>query len=98
MPDGQGTNFVLFDVQIGHFWLSRANVENIADKLQIDVAPMCGSMTLYEAIDIVRGRKLTSPWPGIEIPEGLVLTPPVNLFDSWGSRIITKIKDCDFNK
>lgn len=48
-------SFVLFDVKIGDFWLDRANVNDIAEKLGIESVPVIGSGTLQEAINIVKG-------------------------------------------
>lgn len=47
-------SFVLFDVKIGDFWLDRANVNDVAEKLGIDSVPVIGRGTLYEAINIVK--------------------------------------------
>jgi hypothetical protein len=49
------TSFVLFDVKIGDFWLSRENVDDVAAKLGIDSVPVIGTGTLYQAINIVKG-------------------------------------------
>jgi len=46
-------SFVLFDVKIGDFWLTRENVDDIAKKLGIDSVPTIGYGTLQDAIDIV---------------------------------------------
>lgn len=46
-------SFVLFDVNIGHWWLSRKDVDDIAKKLGIDSVPTIGTGTLQDAIDIV---------------------------------------------
>jgi len=48
------TSFVLFDVKIGDFWLSRENVNDIASKLGIDSVPVIGHGTLYQAINYVK--------------------------------------------
>jgi hypothetical protein len=46
-------SFVLFDVKIGDWWLSRENVDDIAAKLGIESVPVIGTGTLHDAIDIV---------------------------------------------
>jgi hypothetical protein len=46
-------SFVLFDVKVGGFWLSRANIEDVAKKLRLDVVPLLGTGTLQDGIDIV---------------------------------------------
>ena len=103
-------SFVLFDVKIGDFWLSRENVADVADKLGIGVVPEIGRGTLFDAIDIVEtgitfnsgggivrwgSGGLKSQWGDFEA-EGIVARPVVDLFDRKGNRIITKIKAVDF--
>ena len=55
-------SFVLFDVKIGEFWLDRANVDDVAEKLGIDSVPVIGHGTLYDAIRIVAGRERKPVW------------------------------------
>lgn len=103
-------SFVLFDCKIGDFWLTRENVDDIAQKLGIESVPTIGHGTLYDAIDIVEsgitftktgavqrwGRGgLQSQWGAFEA-EGIVSRPAVPLFNRKGERIITKIKAVDF--
>lgn len=107
---GRDYKFVLFDVKIGDFWLSRENVRDVAEKLGVEHAPVIGIGTLHEAIEIVSsgvtfndgggvvrwGRGgLQSRWGDFEA-EGIVARPRVDLFDRKGQRIITKIKAVDF--
>jgi hypothetical protein len=102
--------FVLFDVKIGDWWLSRENVNDIAETLGVESVPVLGYGTLQDAIDIVSsgitfnesgavvrwGRgTLFSQWGNFEA-EGIVARPKVALFDRKGERIITKIKAVDF--
>jgi hypothetical protein len=92
--------FVLFDVVVHSddrdWWLSRDNVEDIANKLDIDYVPLIGRGTLYDAIDMVKAG-LKSEWGNFEA-EGIVARPSVYLTDRKGERIITKIKGKDFKK
>lgn len=103
-------SFMLFDVKIGDFWLSRENVDDIASKLGIESVPTIGHGTLQDAIDIVSsgitfnkqgavvrwGRGgLQSQFGSFEA-EGIVARPVVPMFDRKGQRIITKIKAVDF--
>lgn len=103
-------SFVLFDVKIGPWWLTRDSVNDIARKMKIEHVPVIGYGTLEEAIDIVSTgltfessgaahlwgpKRLNSQWGNFEA-EGIVARPEVPLFDRGGSRIITKIKAVDF--
>jgi ATP-dependent RNA circularization protein (DNA/RNA ligase family) len=88
-------DFVLFDVKIGHWWLLRKDVEEIAEKLNISVVPIIGAGTLFEAEELVK-KGFNSKW-GNFLAEGLVLTPMVPLMSRNGDRVITKLKYKDFN-
>jgi hypothetical protein len=90
----ENSKFVLFDVKIGDWYLQRSDVEDIAEKLGIDIVPIVGQGTLVEAIELVKkGQKST--W-GDFIAEGLVLRPAAELKTRRGDRLITKIKHRDF--
>jgi hypothetical protein len=89
--------FVLFDVKVGDWWLTRPNVVDVATKLGLDVVPVVGEGTLIEGVELVRNG-FPSAWPGVAVAEGLVLRPVVDLFGRDGSRVITKIKHRDFTR
>jgi ATP-dependent RNA circularization protein (DNA/RNA ligase family) len=91
---GKEPDFVLFDIKIGHWWLKREDVENIAEKLDLKVVPIIGTGTLDEMVELVRNG-FKSKW-GNFISEGVVARPEVELKDRSGSRIITKLKYRDF--
>ena len=92
-------NFILFDVKINNWWLNRANCEDIARKLDIDIVPLVGYMTIPEAIDYVKkGFKSNIAQNKDYNAEGLVLRTPDVLCRKDGNRLITKIKTVDFIK
>lgn len=93
--DAEHARFVLFDVRIGPWWLERDNVENVAEKLALDVVPVVGTGTLPEAVELVRAGFTSQRWSGVRA-EGLVLKPTVELCDRGGTRVVTKIKHRDF--
>jgi len=86
--------FVLFDININGWWLTRDSICNIAKKFNIDVVPQVFEGTLHDAIFLVGGG-MTSTWGKFE-SEGLILKPKVDLSTRGFKRIITKIKTVDF--
>lgn len=87
-------DFILFDIRIDDLWLDRADVEDIAATLGLDIVPIIGSGTLDDMVSMVR-EGLKSEW-GDFMAEGIVARPFVELLDRRGNRIITKIKHKDF--
>lgn len=87
-------DFVLFDVRVGDFWLKRADVEDVAQKLGLDVVPIIGIGTLHLAVEMARAG-FQSTWGDFQA-EGIVARPLVELHARNGDRIITKIKHRDF--
>jgi hypothetical protein len=87
-------DFVLFDVNVEGWWLQRADVEDVAKKLNIDVVPIIGEGTLHDAITAARAG-ITSTWGNFQA-EGIVARPKTELKTRSGHRIITKIKCRDF--
>lgn len=91
--------FILFDVKVNNWWLSREACEEIAIKLGVPIVPLIGYMTIPEAIEYVKkGFKSTIAENPDYDAEGLVLKTPYGLQFRNGQRIITKIKTCDFQK
>ena len=89
-------DFILFDIKLGNRWLSRKEINEIAQKLNIKTVPIIGEGTIDEAIKLVKqGFKSTF---GDFIAEGLVIRPKYELKDIYGHRIITKIKYRDFRE
>lgn len=87
-------DFVLFDVKIGDLWLERESVEDIAAKLGLDVVPVIGGGTLWDAVKMARSGFL-SRW-GDFPAEGIVARPSTELLTRRGERVIAKIKTRDF--
>ena len=88
-------DFCLFDIRIGDMWLQQDFVSGIAGSYELWRAPLMGRGPLMEAIDWAQNT-IESTWGGFDA-EGLILRPPVDLFNSRGGRIIGKIKTKDFN-
>ena len=97
--------FILFDVFVtdaanpmGGWWLSDANMRDVAGKLGLDVVHGLGSMTLAEAAWLVR-RGFRSQVAGADCwGEGLVGRPAETLYDKRGKRLIVKLKTKDFTQ
>jgi ATP-dependent RNA circularization protein (DNA/RNA ligase family) len=87
-------DFVLFDVRVGDWWLERHNVEDIANKLGLDVVPIIGPGTLNQMVEQTAAG-FQSIW-GDFIAEGIVARPQCEMLTRNGKRIITKIKHSDF--
>ena len=89
-------DFVLFDVRVGEWWLQRVDVEDVAQKLGLDIVPIIGEGTLHDAISQAK-EGIVSTWGNFQA-EGIVARPKVELKTRNGQRIITKIKCRDFNR
>ena len=86
--------FVLFDVVIDGIFLKREDVEDIANKLDIESVPIVGYGTLEDAVKTAK-EGFCSNWGPFKA-EGIVARPSVELLDRRGYRVITKIKCKDF--
>jgi RNA ligase len=89
-----GVDFVVFDIQIGKWWLKREDIDDIAKKLSIASVPVIGAGTLDKMVELCKNG-FTSSW-GDFLAEGIVARPIVELQDRAGHRIITKLKHKDF--
>lgn len=87
-------DFVLFDVKIGEWWLQRKDVEDVAQKLGLDIVPIIGAGTLADMVCMAKDG-ITSIWGDFKA-EGIVARPATELVTRKGSRLITKIKTSDF--
>ena len=90
----QDQDFVLFDVRVGQWWLQRADVCEVAQKLGIDVVPVIGEGSLHDAVALAK-RGIRSTWGDFEA-EGIVARPKTELNARSGHRLIAKIKCRDF--
>lgn len=89
--------FILFDIKIGKWWLTRETCEEFAKQLEIPIVPIIGKGTLLEAVEYVRkGFKSTIAENTNYNAEGLVMKPIHDLFNRAGQRIVAKIKHKDF--
>ena len=97
LPDRVG--FILFDVRVGRWWLTREAVWDVAVKLEIPYVPVVGYGTLRDAVSRTRvGFKSLIADDPDALAEGLVMRPAVEMFGRNGKRIIAKIKHKDFSR
>jgi ATP-dependent RNA circularization protein (DNA/RNA ligase family) len=90
-------SFRVFDININGYWLDRDSVEDICSKLNLELAPLLGIMTLKEAEDLVKNTfKSTIAENKDYQAEGVVCKPIVPLYSKNGKRIIVKIKSVDY--
>lgn len=90
-------NFRVFDVNIDGWWLEIENVQDVCDKLNLEMAVPYGELTIEEAEKmVIKGFNSTISEDETLIAEGLVLRPKVQLFNKRGERIMVKIKYCDY--
>lgn len=91
-------NFILFDVKIGNWWLTREDREAVAESIGINIVPVRGSGPLRALQGMVEGGIVSyvGDRDTIFFAEGLIAEPVVPLFDRGGRRIITKLKARDY--
>lgn len=89
-------SFILFDVYQpdNDLWLKREAVEDIAQKLGIDVVPIIFEGPIDYAVDFV--KTVPNSEFGTALMEGLVGRPKIELRDRQARRVIVKVKVRDF--
>lgn len=94
---GPEFDFVLFDVKIGQFWLTYDNVLDVADNLELSVAPHLGMGDLHDGFELVKdAENFKSVFNEGGYIEGIIARPELQLFNRKGERVTTKIKVRDF--
>ncbi len=95
LPDS--VNFILFDIKIGEWWLTRDSIEEIAEMLGVKIVPIIGIASLDQAVKFVK-QGFTSRIAENKqfMAEDLIMRPQQELFNRGGKRVITKIKYQDF--
>jgi hypothetical protein len=93
-------NFALFDVKVGHWWLTQSAVDDIANKAGIGRAPFIGILTIEQ---IIRFVKLSNP-PKSSLAEkelqieGIIARPEPLLLLRNGKPLLMKLKLRDYKK
>ena len=96
--DRKNVGFILFDVNINGFDLSRDNVNDIAEKLGLKSVPVVFEGNLNEAIEFVKKHPMSTLGDNSNEMEGLVLQPIIQLYDSKHNLIKCKCKYVDVIK
>ena len=97
--DGNTCGFILFDVNINGFDLTRKNVDEIASKLGLPSVSVVFEGTLDEAMKFVSEHHMSTLNGGLHEMEGLVLVPRnVQLYDNKHNLIKCKCKYRDMLK
>ena len=94
----KNVGFILFDVNINGYDLSRDNVNNIAEKLGLKCVPVIFKGTLDEAINFVKNNPMSTLGNNEHEMEGLVLQPNILLYDKDKKLIKCKCKYRDVIK
>ncbi len=89
-------DFIMFDVAVEDMFLKRPDVEEIANAFGVKTVPIVLIGTIQEAVDYVKTKPNSTIAINPKESEGLVGTPMVRVKDANGSRIIVKVKVCDF--
>ena len=97
--DKDNNRFAVFDICVQGWYVPINMLFDYAKKLNLDVAPYLGTMSIDEAEELVKqGFKTHVPNPSNPdyLEEGIVARPIVPIKDPRGKRIIVKIKHCDY--
>lgn len=89
-------NFILFDVKVGDWWLTREGRESVARSLSIDIVPVRARGTLRQLQVLVASGVSSSIGSTAFIAEGLIAEPVTPLQNRAGRRVITKLKTRDY--
>lgn len=98
VENGTDVGFIIFDININGFDLSRNNVDDIANRLGIPSVPVVFEGTLDKAKQFVSEHHMSTLNGGKHEMEGLVLVPRVLLYDSKHHLIKCKCKYRDMLK
>lgn len=89
--------FIVFDIRIGKWWLTQDACDKIASDLNLQRVPYIGEMTVPEAEALVKTgfKSKIAENPDYDA-EGLVGHAPLDMLRRNGSRILVKVKTCDY--
>lgn len=76
--------FVVFDVKVGEWWLRREDVETFCKDVGLDIVPVLGYGSLYDAINLVRHGAVYNK-NGVLIDRAITLDQGNRLKSEWGN-------------
>lgn len=87
-------DFIVFDINIGGYWLDAEDVIDVSEKAKLHIIPIVGEGTLLEAEKFIMSKP-DSTWGNFPM-EGIVCRPKVELQRKNRERIIVKLKIKDY--
>ena len=90
-------SYIYYVTKEGHykgFWLDEKRLDEILNILQLEKVPFIGHKTTAEAVEMAK-KGFDSKY-GTAKSEGLILKTHFPVFDSFGNRLIFKVKTKDF--
>ncbi|MBM3886833.1 hypothetical protein FJ364_02780 [Candidatus Dependentiae bacterium] len=92
----KSVGFMLFDVLIGHWWLTREDVAKKAAELGVPFPPDLGIMTEKEIVALVQSKPLSKCTITSYGMEGIIARPEPLLLFRNGRPVVWKLKVKDF--
>lgn len=89
-------SFMLFDIVVGSFWLTRETVQEKAALLEVPTPPELGIMTETEILNLIHSQPLSKCSIKQQISEGIIARPEPLLMFRNGRPIMWKLKVRDF--
>lgn len=88
--------FIVFDVVVGHWWLKRESVMEVAHSLGVCMVPQFGIMTEDEVVEFVKSKPLSKCSVNPQMMEGVVCRPEPMMLYRDGEPIMFKLKCKEF--
>lgn len=89
-------HFMLFDVLVGHWWLTREAIREKAACLDVPTPPDLGSMTEAEIMAFIHSKPLSLCSDKSQVMEGIIARPEPLLLFRNGKPLVWKLKVKDF--
>lgn len=88
--------FIIFDIRVNHWWMTKESVKDISEKFGVPVVPDLGVMTETEIVEFVKSKPMSRCSKTPQVMEGIVArSDPLMLFRN-GQPMIFKLKCKEF--